>query len=101
MKYSNKDMGKKNIDKKYDLFLRLIGSSSTLLFIGAIFFIASAGLSLASCIVLSMSVAGLVGPSIAVGGGLIETITGVFELILEGIQTGVEVVVDIISSIFG
>lgn len=91
-------MGK---DKKYTLMVRFLGVSCIFLLIATIIYIAVAGISFVSGFIVAASLAGLIGPSVAVGESFIEMLVGFFELIVESIQTIFELIVDTISSIFG
>ena len=94
-------MSKEKKDRKYSLLVRFLGASCTFLLIGCIFYITIAGLSFISGFLVATSLAGLVGPSVAAGDGFLDMLIGVFELIIEGIQTIFEIIFDTISSIFG
>ena len=94
-------MSKEKKGRKYSLLVRFLGASCTFLLLGSVFYIVASGLSFVSGFLLAASITGLVGPSVVSGDGFFEMVTGVFELILEGIQTIFEVIFDTISSIFG
>ncbi len=99
--YLHKKMSDQKKRKKFSPLIRLLGLSCSLLLIGCVVYIVIVGFSYISGLLLVASLAGLAGPSVASGDGFIEILSGIFELIVEGIQTIVEAVVDIISSIFG
>jgi hypothetical protein len=94
-------MGKDKNDRKFSLLIRFLGASCIFLLVGSIVYIAVAGLSFVSGFIVAASLTGLVGPSVVAGDGFLEMLVGIFELIMESIQTIFEVIFDTISSIFG
>ena len=94
-------MGKDKKDRKYSLLVRFLGASCIFLLFGSVVYIALAGLSFVSGFIVAASLIGLVGPSVVAGDGFLEMLVGIFELIIESIQTIFEVILDTISSIFG
>lgn len=96
-----KNMRKEKKEKKYSLPVRFLGLSCTFMFIGCIIYIAVAGLNFMSGFLVAASLTGLIGPSVAAGDGFIEMLTGVFELVIEGVQTIFEIIFEALSSIFG
>ncbi len=94
-------MSKEKKDRKYSLLIRLLGASCTFLFIGTVIYITAAGLSFVSGFIVAASLLGLVGPSVAAGDSFLEMLVGIFELVVESIQTLFEAILDTISSIFG
>ena len=51
--------------------------------------------------IVAASLTGLVGPTVVAGDGFLEMLVGIFELIVESIQTIFELIFDTISSLFG
>ncbi len=94
-------MNSKKKDRKYTSPVRFLGAFCTFLFIGTVIYIVVAGLSFVSGFIVAASFAGLVGPSVAAGDSFLDMLVGIFELVVESIQTIFEVIVDTISSIFG
>lgn len=94
-------MRKERKEKKFSLSVRFLGFFCTLFFIGSIFYIISVGLSFASGLLVAASFAGVVGPSVVAGDGIIDVISGIFELVIESVQTIFEMIFDVIGSIFG
>lgn len=87
--------------KKKPRIIRMIGALCSLLLIGSLIYILSAGFNYVAGLVIVAAVSGLVGPSVASGAGFIDIISGIFEMIIEGIQAIFEAIIEAISSIFG
>lgn len=92
-------MGRKNYKNK--LAVRLLGTACTFLFLGVIMYGMVAGFNLIAGTLLIASLGGLAGPSVVAGDGILDILSEMMELVLEGIQTIVELVVDIFTSILG
>ena len=94
-------MDKEKKDRKFSLLIRFLGASCTFLLIGSVIYIAVAGLSFVSGFSVAASLTGLIGPSVAAGDSFLDMLVGIFELVVESIQTIFETILDTISSIFG
>ena len=90
-----------NSKEKKTTSIRLLASLSSLALIISVVYILVAGMNLASTLILVSSIGGLAGPAIATGDGIIECVTGFFEMFIEGIQSIFEAISGVFSSILG
>ena len=94
-------MSKEKKNRKFSFITRTIVLSCTLLLVGCVIYISFVGLSLFSGILLATALAGVAGPGVASGDGIIDIFVNILELIVESVQSIFEAIIDIISSIFG
>ena len=90
-----------NSKEKKPTSIRLLASLSSLAVIISVVYILVAGMNLASTLILVSAVGGLAGPAIATGDGVVECVSGFFEMFIEGIQATFEVIAEVFSSILG
>jgi hypothetical protein len=96
-----KAMSREKKDKKFSPLSRLLGVLCTLLLFVSVIYVANAGIGYISGLIILASVAGLAGPAVATGSGFFEILGDILEMVVEGIQTIFEAILDIFSSIFG
>ncbi|MFN7781333.1 MAG: hypothetical protein ACK5PG_01165 [Lysobacterales bacterium] len=86
-------------EKRFSLAARLLGGFCALGLISVLIVVALAGFSLFSGTLLVASVSGLAVPCVMAGGSLLDMLEALFDLILEGLGTLVEIIADVFASI--
>ena len=87
-----------NNKEKRPIWIRILGSISSLALIISIVYIFFAGISFTSAMVVASSFGGLAGPAISTGTTFIECVAGTLEAFAEGIQSIFEAISEIFSS---
>lgn len=87
-------------EKRFSLGVRLLGIACLCLLLTAVISISLFGLGLFSGAMLTTAAVGMVTPCVLSGDGLVEMITGLFELIAESIGTLLEAIAEFFSSLF-
>ena len=90
-----------NSKENKSIGIRVLASVSSLVLIVSVVYVLIAGINLASTLVLVSAFGGLAGPAVASGGSVLECVTDIFEMFVEGIQSIFEAIAGIFSSIFG
>ena len=88
-------------NSKKSIWIRLIGSVSSLAMIGCFIYIAVVGIDIASTLILASAFSGIAAPVVIAGEGFMECFVGIIEAFVEGVTGVLEVVGDVIGSIFG
>lgn len=88
-------------EKRFSPAARLLGGFCALALIGVLIIVALAGFGLFTGAVLAASVSGLAVPCVMAGGSLWDMLEALWDLILEGLGTLLEVIADAFASIFG
>ena len=86
-------------NKTRPIWVRILGSISSIALIISVIYIFFAGVSFASGIIIVSALAGLAGPVISTGTGFIECMTGTLEAFVEGIQAIFEAIAGLFSSL--
>lgn len=81
--------------------VRAIGAISSIALIVVVLYIVFVGINLVSGLILLSAVGGLAGPVVLAGEGVWECVAGIFEMFVEGLQTILEVILEVVGSIFG
>lgn len=88
-------------NSKRPIGVRALGAVSSLVIVFGVVYIVFAGINLASSLILLSAFGGLAGPAIVMGDSVVECITGIFEMFIEGIMAVFEFIGNLFGSMFG
>lgn len=94
-------MDKHGDKPKKSVGIKMLGAVCSLALIVSMGVIVIAGSNTVAALVLMTAVGGLAGPSVVAGEGIVDCLSGMLDMFIEGVTSVVTMIVDAISSIFG
>ncbi len=87
--------------QKKSLGIRLLGATASLMLISSAIYIAFVSINLTSSLLMASAFGGLVVPSAIASNGFWECLIGTLEVFIEGIQSVLAIITELISTICG
>jgi hypothetical protein len=87
--------------QKKSLGIRLLGATASLMLISSAIYIAFVSINLTSSLLMASAFGGLVVPSAIASNGFLECLIGTLEVFIEGIQSVLAIITELISTICG
>jgi hypothetical protein len=85
--------------QKKSLGIRLLGATASLMLISSAIYIAFVSINLTSSLLMASAFGGLVVPSAIASNGFLECLIGTLEVFIEGIQSVLAIITELISTI--